>query len=155
MRKLPLYLGLLIAFGVPGAVAAQEEEAQEEEAPPTLRLSFYQCDLSQMGPTGEQIETMEIPIWEELVDEGMVDSYGHFFHAWASEWNVGIYTVADNIEAVLAATEEFGNRMQERHPDADAGLNQVCPSHRDGFYVFGPRTGDDEDEGEDEDEGGS
>lgn len=149
MRKLPIYLGLLIAFGVPGAVAAQDGET-----PPTLRLSFYHCDMNALGPVVEQMEMMEIPIWDELVDEGMVESYGHYFHAWASEWNVGIYTVAESIEAVLAATVEFGNRMQERHPDADNGLNQTCPAHRDGFYVFGPRTGMDEDEGED-DEGGS
>lgn len=149
MRKLPLYLGLLIAFGVPGTVAAQEEE---DEAPSMLRLSFYQCNMNELDAVIEQMETMEIPIWQELVDEGMVDSYGHFFHAWASEWNVGIYTVADDIEAVLAATEEFGNRMQERHPNANDGLNQACPAHRDGFYVFGPSTGDDD---EDEDEGGS
>lgn len=145
MRKLPLYLGLLIAIGMPGAVAAQEEE---EDAAPMLRLSFYHCNMNELGPTIEQMETMEIPIWNELADEGMVESYGHFFHAWASEWNVGIYTVAESIEAILAATEEFGNRMQERHPDADAGLNQVCPAHRDGFYFLGPSTGmDDEDEG--------
>lgn len=139
MRKLPLILGLLVTLAVPAGLTAQDDEA-----PPTLRLSFYKCDLGQLEATMEQINGVEIPIWEELVEEGMVDSYGHFFHAWADEYNVGIYTVAENIEAVLAATVEFGNRMQERHPDADAGLNQVCPSHRDGFYVMGPRTGADE-----------
>ena len=152
MRKLPLYLGLLIAIGFPGTVAAQD---QDGEVPPTLRLSFYHCDMNEIGPTMEQIETMEMPIWEELVDEGMVESYGHFVHAWASEWNVGIYTVAENIEAVLAATAEFGDRMQERHPDADDGLNQVCPAHRDGLYTFGPRTGMDDDEDDDQEGGGS
>jgi hypothetical protein len=143
MRKLLIHLGLVAALALPGAVAAQDGDA-----PPMLRLSFYQCDLSELEPVGEQMETMEIPIWDEMVDEGMVESYGHFIHAWASEWNVGIYTVAESIEAILAATEEFGNRMEERHPDADNGLNQACPSHRDGFYFLGPRTGMDDDEGE-------
>lgn len=136
MRAIRTTLGLLIALALPSAAAAQDAPP-----PPTLRLSFYQCDLNRLEATEEQIETMEMPIWNELVDEGMVQQYGHFFHAWADEWNVGIYTVAESIEAVIAATEEFGNRMLERHPDADAGLNQVCPSHRDGFYVMGPRTG--------------
>lgn len=146
MRKPLLHIGLFLAFALPGAVAAQEAEP-----PPTLRLSFYHCNLAEMGPAFEQMETMEIPIWDELVGEGMVESYGHFVHAWASEWNVGIYTVAESIEAVLAATEEFGNRMEERHPDAEYGLNQMCPSHRDGFYTFGPRTGMDDEEEDDGD----
>ncbi len=136
MRRLSPTFGLLAAIALPGVLAAQDVPT-----PPTLRLSFYECDMNQLGPTGQQIENLEIPIWDELVDEGMVQSYGYFFHSWASEWNVGIYTIAADIPAILSATEEFGNRMQERHPDADGGLNQVCPHHRDGFYTLGPRTG--------------
>lgn len=142
MHPSPACLGLVLALVVPGGLAAQQ--AQEADTPPTLRLSFYQCDMSELDPTMEQIETMEMPIWNELVAEGMVMSYGHFVHAWASEWNVGIYTVAASIEDVLAATEEFGSRMEERHPDAALGLNEVCPAHRDGFYLMGPSTDDPE-----------
>jgi len=147
MRKLPLHLGLVLALAIalPGALAAQDAEA-----PPTLRLSFYQCNINEIGPTMEQIESIEVPIWNELVAEGMVISYGTFVHAWADEWNVGIYTVAASPEAIISATAAFGEAMQERHPDADAGLNQVCPAHRDGFYTIGPSTGDG-DEGADDD----
>jgi hypothetical protein len=150
MRRFPLCLGLVVAVAIalPSALAAQDDEA-----PPTLRLSFYQCDLNEIGPTMEQIESIEVPIWNELVAEGMVMSYGTFVHAWADEWNVGIYTVAESPEAIISATAAFGEAMQERHPDADAGLNQVCPAHRDGFYTLGPSTGDDGEEGADE--GGS
>ena len=147
MRKLPLHLGLVLALAVtlPGTLAAQDGNEQ-----PTLRLSFYQCDLNEIGPTMEQIEAIEVPIWNELVAEGMVLSYGTFVHAWADEWNVGIYTVAESPEAIISATAAFGEAMQERHPDADAGLNQVCPTHRDGFYTIGPST-DDGDDGADDD----
>ncbi len=148
MRKLTLtsvfLLGLALVFSSP--VAAQEDQDQDDDQADMLRLSFYQCDLSRIGPAMEQIESMEIPIWEELIDEGMVESYGTFIHAWADEWNVGIYTVAESIQAVVDATAEFGVRMQERHPDADSGLNQICPTHRDGFYITGPSTGDDDDD---------
>ena len=85
MRRLSLHLGLFAALALPGALAAQDGDQ-----PPTLRLSFYQCNLGEIDPVMEQIESMEMPIWNELVDEGMVASYGHFIHAWASEWNVGI-----------------------------------------------------------------
>jgi hypothetical protein len=150
MRKLPLHLGLVVAaaMALPSALAAQDGEAQ-----PTLRLSFYQCNLNEIGPAMEQIEAMEIPIWNELVAEGMVQSYGHFIHAWADEWNVGIYTVAESPEAIISATAAFGEQMQERHPDANNGLNQICPTHRDGFYTMGPSTSGGGDEGGDE--GGS
>lgn len=138
MRRPPLILALLVAFGLPSTLAAQDEEP-----PPSLRLSFYQCDLSEIGPVMEQAEAIEIPIWDELVDEGMVQSFGYFIHAC-----VGIYTVGESIAAIIEAQEEFGNRFQERHPDAGPGLNAVCPAHRDGFYTIGPGTGQgDEEEG--------
>ncbi|MFQ5679729.1 MAG: hypothetical protein ACE5HP_09770 [Gemmatimonadota bacterium] len=149
MRRISLTLGLLTALVLPGTALAQEE------APPTLRLSFYRCDFSQLEAAMEEIESLQMPIWQELVDEGMIASYGHFIHSWASEWNVGVYTVAQDIPAVLAAVEEFGRRMEERNPDAANAFAEACPAHRDGFYTFGPRTGDDDgDEAEEEGEEG-
>ncbi|MDX1577386.1 MAG: hypothetical protein R3266_02835 [Gemmatimonadota bacterium] len=139
MRRLPLCLMLLVGLALPAGLVAQDADA-----PPILRLSFYQCDLSSIGPVMEQVEALEMPIWNELVDEGMIDSYGHFIHAWADEWNVGIYTVAETIDDIVQAAAEAGARMQERHPDADGGLNAACPAHRDNFYVMGPSTDDDD-----------
>jgi hypothetical protein len=38
--------------------------------------------------------------------------------------------------------------MEERHPEAEDLFGEACPAHRDGFCVFGPGTGhDDEEEG--------
>lgn len=145
MRKFTLHLGMLAALALPGTAAAQAQAA--EEAPPILRLSFYMCNLNEIGPVMDEAESMEIPIWDELVDEGMIQSYGYFVHAWASEWNVGIYTIAESIEAVIAATEEAASRIESRYPDAGGGLNEACPFHRDGFYTLGPSTGQD-DEGD-------
>lgn len=149
MRRISLALGLLVALALPAAAVAQDDA---DEAPPTLRMSFYRCDFSQLGTAMEEIQSLAMPIWQELVDEEMIASYGHFIHAWASEWNVGVYTVAEDIPAVLAAVDEFGRRMEERNPDAANTFAEACPEHRDGFYVFGPRTNDND---EDDDEGGS
>jgi hypothetical protein len=144
MKRVPLVLSFLVALALPATAAAQDQE----DTPPTLRLSFFQCDFSELDAAMEQIESIGIPIWEELIEEGMIENYGHFIHSWASEWNVGIYTVAEDIPAVLAAVEEFGRRLDERHPDSENLFGEACPAHRDGFYTFGPRTGqDDEEEG--------
>ncbi len=102
-----------------------------------------------MGAIVEELETLTVPIWDELVDEGMVMSAGTFIHAWADEWNLGIYTVAPSIQAVLDFNEEAASRYEERHPEAEDIFGPACPTHRDNFYVMGPRTGqnDEEEEG--------
>ena len=133
MRKVPLILCLLLAFAAPRAA-----RAQDEGAPPTLVLSYYQCDWSRIGDVLEELE-LSVPIWEELVAEGMMLDAGSFVHTWADEWNLGTYIVAESIEAALAANGEANGRFDERHPDATA-FGEACPRHRDSFYTSGPVT---------------
>ncbi len=129
-----------MATGVPGSVRAQ---AEQEEEPPVVRISFFKCDLG--GGAGEaieeQFESRDIPVWNELVAEGMVQEWGTFFHSWADEWNVGIYTIAESIQAIVDASDEAGNRLEERFGDAPTAMEEACPHHRDGFYTAGPSTG--------------
>ena len=142
-----LAVGMLFV-GVPGVVLAQEAE---EEEPPVLRISFFMCDLS--GDAGdaieEEFETRDIPVWKELVAEGKVQDWGTFYHWWADEWNVGIYTIAESIQAIVDANTEAGDRLEERFGEAPTRFEQACPHHRDGFYTLGPATGmDEESEGD-------
>lgn len=140
-RKVWLLLALLLAVSVTNTAWAQEEQ---EEDPPVLRLSFYMCDLS--GDNGEQIqqeiENQDIPVWEELVSEDRgIEDYGYIVHSWADEWNIGIYTIGESIQAIVEAAEEAGNRLEERHGDGPSAFAQACPHHKDGFYTMGPSTG--------------
>ncbi|MGH7564251.1 MAG: hypothetical protein ACREK5_07490 [Gemmatimonadota bacterium] len=141
MRKAWWILAVaLVVAGVPGAARAQEEQ---EEEPPVVRISFFMCDLGDgAGEAIEQeFETRDIPVWNELVAEGMVQEWGTFFHWWADEWNVGIYTIAESIQAIVDASDEAGNRLEERFGEEPTRLDQACPHHRDGFYTAGPSTG--------------
>lgn len=146
MLRLPFTLLVLLALSAlafPTAGRAQEEEPD----PPVLRLSFFMCDLSagKGEAIEEEIETQDMPIWNALVDEGMVMSYGYFFHWWADEWNVGIYTIAPTIQAILDANEEAANRFEAQYgEDAPSAMAEACPHHRDGFYRMGPNTDDPE-----------
>lgn len=132
MRKAPLILlCLLIAF-----VAPQAASAQDEGPPPTLILSHFQCDWNRLGDVISELE-LNVPIWEELVGEGVIQDAGSYVHQWADEWNVGIYIVAESMDAAVAGNDESNSRFAERHPDANA-FAEACPQHRDNFYQFGP-----------------
>ncbi|MCK5412016.1 MAG: hypothetical protein KAJ67_07965 [Gemmatimonadetes bacterium] len=145
MRKVPPILCLIL---VAVFAAARPAAAQDEDTPPTLRISMFQCHWDKVGDAMDQFEEITLPVWNELVDEGMIIDAGTFIHAWADEWNVGIYTVATSIQAVLDFTAEAGRRIEERHPDAPNTFGEACPRHRDGFYVLGPSTGMDDDDGD-------
>lgn len=149
MGRSPVVLILLVLLGTPaGLLAQQAQQEAEDESPPTLRLSFFMCDTNRLDEALDEAETQDIPVWDELVSEGMVENYGYFVHSWASEWNLGIYTIAESIDAVIKASEEAGRRLEERYGDAESVFDEACPHHRDGFYTFGPSTDDDEEEEE-------
>ena len=140
-KVLWILVAALVAAGTPAISSAQE--AQEEE-PLVVRLSFFKCDLG--GDNGdridEELETRVIPVWEALVNEGRgIQDYGYIYHWWADEWNVGIYTIAESIQAVLDAEEEAQNRLEQQYGDAPTAFGQACPHHRDGFYTMGPSVG--------------
>ena len=149
MRGLPLVLVALAAIAAPGTLVAQEED----DSPDMLRLSFFMCNTNRIDDAMEEVESQVIPVWNELVAEGMVENYGYFVHRWADEWNVGVYTIAESIDDVIKASEEAGRRIEERYGDGPNVFGEACPHHRDGFYVFGPSTTDDDDD-DDEGEGG-
>jgi len=126
------------ALALPAVAQAQEAEA----SPPVLRLSFFMCDLG--GDNGDAVEQemeRDMPVWNALVDEGTIESYGYFFHWWADEWNVGIYTIAPTIQAIVDASAEADERLTAQNGEnAPSAMDDYCPHHRDGFYTMGPST---------------
>jgi len=147
-----LALAAFAALAFPVAALAQEEE---DEEPEVLRLSFFMCDLGGGNDDAidQEVETRDMPIWNALVDEGMVQQYGYFFHWWADEWNVGIYTIAESIQAIVDASVEAGDRMEAQYGnDPTPVMDAACPHHRDGFYTIGPNTGEDDEEDDMDDE---
>lgn len=140
MSRFPIVACLVLVLTATGTAKGQQME-QQEEGPPVIRLSFFQCHSNQIGDVMSQADSIVIPVWEELVEEGRVMDYGFFTHWWADEWNVGIYTLAPTIDAIISAEAEADSRIQERHPDAPDTMGEACPWHRDGFYNVGPSTG--------------
>ncbi len=137
---LPVWLALAVVtlLGLPALAAAQEEE----QAPPVLRLSFYKCNFG--GGAGNRVNTeleeRDVPIWKELVSEGKVVSHGYFYHWWADEWNLGVYTIGPTIPAIIEAVGAAAERYEERYGEGDTEVAKACPEHRDGFYTLGPST---------------
>lgn len=71
----------------------------------------------------------------------MLVDHGYFYHWWADEWNVGVYTIAPTIQAILDATATAAERFEERYGDGPTVVEEACPEHKDGFYTLGPSAG--------------
>lgn len=131
--------GLLAAIlALPAPTLAQEAE----EGPQTLVVSQWKCDSQHIGEIMAGADSVALPVWEEVVDEGLLESVGTFTHEWGDSWNVNIYYVAADKEAFFDAYDEINERISERAPEDEEGpLAKYCTEHRDNIYRLGPNTG--------------
>lgn len=86
----------------------------------------------------ESIDSLMLPVAQEMVDEGMFGNWGIMLHDWAGLETIVQFRTAKDRASFFESWQEFGRRMNERHPDADPFLG--CSQHRDGLYNEGPRT---------------
>lgn len=143
MVRRTIRLAAAALLALPLAAVAQDAE----DEPQMLQITAWQCPMG--GGLYDKVDAWwnekNLPISQQMVDEGKIQSAGIFYHAWADEWNVQTYVIAKDIPTILAAVEEMNERGTAMYPD-DEGLSQWCTTHRDGFYQFGKST-EDKDEG--------
>jgi len=109
----------------------------EEGSEPTLAVSYYTCDYTELGAMIEEYSERRQPIVQGLVDEGMLGSEGFYTHAWGDEWNLLITRTAADVPSLLDALEAFGERFQAAHgEDAPALIEQHCSAHKDNIYTM-------------------
>jgi len=133
-RTLPLVL-TLVATALPRPALAQPDAA----APPTVAMSFWQCDRAAMDQLIEAEQTRSLPIYQSLVDSGQMFEAGAMTHAWGDEWNFVLYVVAQDLAAAVAANSAIQSAYAERWPD-DNLLVESCTGHFDNIYTA--RTGE-------------
>ena len=105
-----------------------------------LTVSYNKCALDKQEQIRQVMDSLWLPIAQELVNEGKLTGAGSAYHAWGDEWNVVIWYTAPNITTFLAGFNELYRRMNQRHPDAAARFGSWCTEHKDSFYAMGKET---------------
>ena len=109
---------------------------QKSEQPSWLVVSQNIVSLSKVGTVNKMIDSVAVPILNELVDEGMLAGWGQFNHAWGDEWNVNFWYVAESQSAFGAFWNEYVKRASERHPGALGEIVKYFQAHKDNMYVI-------------------
>jgi hypothetical protein len=105
-----------------------------------LVVSQNKCSLSRQGEIRRMVDSLWIPIAQELVNEGRLTAAGSAYHAWGDEWNVVMWFTAADIPTFLAAYSELVRRFEQRHPAAMTQMLSGCTDHRDSMYRMGAST---------------
>jgi hypothetical protein len=132
MNRRILFL-ILICLFAPTVSHAQDSQRE------TLVLEMWKCQWDKVGVLAQVADSLQVPIAQELIDEGKLLSFGMLAHDFADEWNVVYYTRAVDKAAFFSALSEMNSRLYERHPDVNP-WSDLCTEHKDNIYTVRAAT---------------
>ena len=109
--------------------------AQDNEQP-VLITSFNMVPMGDVGKVNKMVDSVFTPILKELVDEGMILSFGQFNHSWGDEWNVNFWYTAKDMASFDKFWDEYVSRVSTRHPDAFPSTVKYFQAHKDNIYTI-------------------
>jgi hypothetical protein len=109
--------------------------AQDSEQP-LLIISQNMVSMSDVGKVNKMSDSIFVPILKELVDEGMLYSFGNFSHSWGDEWNVNYWYTAKDMASFDKFWDEYVSRVRSRHPNAFGSITKYFNAHKDNIYTI-------------------
>ncbi len=109
--------------------------AQDYEQP-LLITSFNMVPMADVGKVNKMVDSVFSPILRELVDEGMIYSFGQFNHSWGDEWNVNFWYTAKDMSSFDKFWNEYVSRVSKRHPGAFGSTVKYFQAHKDNIYTI-------------------
>ena len=111
----------LAILAAPAVVRAQEDE---KPVRPFVYATYYECDVVDQGLADMIWESVQAPIYDAAVEDGTISGWGWMIHHTGGKWRRAGYFIAPTIEALLAAQETLGERVQQADPQASARLGR-------------------------------
>jgi len=127
---------ILVSLAAVGSVAlAQEEEAAKNF---TYATYFY-CDVNGQDRVDEIVKTVNAPVYDQLVKDGVITAWGWLAHHTGGKWRRIQYYQAPSVNGLLDAQEEMGKRLDGVNDAADNEFGKICNSHQD--YIWEVESG--------------
>lgn len=132
MKQTPkIFAIILVAF----LFLSESNFAQNNEQP-LLIVSFNMVSMGDVAKVNKMADSVFAPILRELVDEGMIYSFGYFNHNWGDEWNVNTWYTAKDMASFDKFWDEYVSRIGKRHPGAWASTIKYFQAHKDNIYTI-------------------
>jgi hypothetical protein len=122
---------ILVAF-----LFLSESNFSQNNEQPLLIVSFNMVSMGDVAKVSKMADSVFAPILRELVDEGMIYSFGNFTHNWGDEWNVNTWYTAKDMASFDKFWDEYVSRIGKRHPGAWASTVKYFQAHKDNIYTI-------------------
>lgn len=124
---------LSVLLAVPAA-------AQDDNGPDGFVYStYYICDQATQGNMDSLVEANEVPVFNKLVKDGKLLSWGYLAHFTGGKWRRAQYHVAPTLEGAFAAQLEVSASAYTDDREAGLARAEACPGHDD--YIWSTTQG--------------
>lgn len=110
------------------------------EAQGTLVVQQNKCALDKQAQIRQLVDSLWLPVAQELVNDGKLLAAGSAYHAWGDEWNVVYWYTASDVNAFHTAYAELFRRASQRNPTLISSFLAWCSEHKDNIYNMGKST---------------
>lgn len=118
-----------------GTTFAQEEE----KAKKFTYATYFFCDVNGEERVDEIVETVNGPVYDQLVKEGVISGWGWLGHHTGGKWRRIQYYQAGSVNALLDAQAEMSKRLDGKDAAADKDFGKICNQHED--YIWEVESG--------------
>lgn len=119
---------LAVAIGAPASLVAQEEKAEEKTY---IYATYFYCDTATEDKADESVKKNFVPIYDAAVEDGTLNAWGWMSHNMGGKWRRILYRTSNSIEALMAAEQTIGKRMDEAMGDSEDDFGKSCNAHDD------------------------
>jgi len=134
MNKTIAFLSAVIVGTLSATCAAEEEEEEQDGPLGYVYVTYNVCKLSGQDRADEIVAEREAPIYNELVEEGVIGGWGWLSHHTGGRWRRAFYYLNDTVNGLLDAQDAMQAKFEALGNDNErAGL---CDTHDDYIWAI-------------------
>jgi len=132
MNKINIFVTALLVGAISVVSMAQEEE-EEQEGPIAFTYATYNyCSLSGQSRADEIVAETEAPVYDALVEEGVIGAWGWLSHHTGGKWRRALYFQNETLDGLLDALDTIQERFEALGGDNERA--DICAAHDD--YIW-------------------
>jgi hypothetical protein len=134
MNKTYVFVAALIVGAMSVACMAQEEEEEQEGPSGYAYVTYSYCKLSGQERADEIVKEFEAPVYNKLVEEGVINGWGWLSHHTGGLWRRAFFYQHETVNGLLDAQAEMQKRFDAMDIGDEADRSDLCGAHDD--YIW-------------------
>lgn len=140
MSKANILVASVLAGVISVACMAQEEEEEQDGPIGYAYVTYNVCKLSGQDRADEIVAETEAPVYNQLVEEGVIGGWGWLSHHTGGRWRRALYYQNETVDGLLDAQDAMQAKFEALGDDNERA--DICGAHDDYIWAVDLASGE-------------